>query len=67
MHKFIEQVRRLRIQRRKARDEERRQANLAYNSNCIGTTADLFRKQPSRIFTGDSLITDLTNKKSSLH
>ena len=48
MHNFFEQVFRFWNQRRKAVDEERRVSALIANSNCIGTTSNLFCDKWSR-------------------
>lgn len=50
------------LRRRHRINEQKRAANLIRNSNCVGTTADLFRQQPHRILTRDVL----EQEKSSL-
>ena len=49
MDKIFKHMDRLREQRRAAAIEERRNRVLLANSNCYGTTADLFSKQPRTV------------------
>lgn len=53
MDTFFEQILRFWKLRRTAVERKRRISNLVANSNCIGTTANLFRNKWSRTAAGD--------------
>lgn len=53
MDRLVKQIFRFWQQRRATFERKRRISNLVANSNCIGTTANLFNDDRPRAITGD--------------
>ena len=64
MDRFFKHVLRIRDQRRTAVDQKRRVKSLVANSNCIGTTNNLFCDKWTRTFATDLKATKKARRQS---